>query len=311
MKSDESTPRRVVVGIDFSRAATAAARWVVRWLPADTEVVLVHALVVPEVHGFLADRYPLPESLLVNARAGAERRLKELSPSLGVNRIWLETREGRPRDVIAQVARDYHAELVVVGKHGEGGPMRGYPGRTADGLVRSSPVPVMLAAGMMQETPTRLIIPLTFSSVTRYVVDWVRQLSGWFDPEIIVVHVVGSAVLSHVLSMAAVVQGNASMSKPEIDRVFAGERDQWTKSLVEAGVPAARITSEVAFGEVSQEVLDAVSRHSADMIVMGSHAGTIRRALLGSAASAVLRRAEIPVLVVVEPEEKVATPGSA
>ena len=36
---------------------------------------------------------------------------------------------------------------------------------------------------------------------------------------------------------------------------------------------------------------------------MGSHAGPLRRLLLGSAATAVLRDAGIPVLVVVEPEE--------
>ena len=47
----------------------------------------------------------------------------------------------------------------------------------------------------------------------------------------------------------------------------------------------------------------AAGRHRADMLVMGSHAGPSRRLLLGSAASAVLREAGIPVLIVVEPEE--------
>jgi hypothetical protein len=36
---------------------------------------------------------------------------------------------------------------------------------------------------------------------------------------------------------------------------------------------------------------------------MRSHAGPLRRLLLGSAAAAVLREADLPVLVVVEPEE--------
>lgn len=296
--------RRVIVGVDFSQTSIAAARWVIRWLASDDELVLVHALVVPEMRGILAVRFPLPESLLVNAREGAERRLREVASSLRFDRIVLEIKEGRPRDVMAQAAHDHHASLVVVGKHGESSSKRGYPGRTADGLVRSSPVPVLLAAGLMKDNPKRLVVPLTFSSVTPHVVDWVKTLSDRFDPEIVAVHVVGSAVLSHVLSMSAVVQGNDSMSKLEIDRVFGAERDEWTRTLVEAGVPAARIRSEVVFGEVSQEVRDAVTRHGADMIVMGSHAGAIRRAFLGSAASAVLREAEVPVLVVVEPEER-------
>lgn len=46
------------------------------------------------------------------------------------------------------------------------------------------------------------------------------------------------------------------------------------------------------------------SRQGADLIVMGSHASAVRRALLGSAASAVLREAEVPVLVVVAPDDE-------
>jgi nucleotide-binding universal stress UspA family protein len=75
-----------------------------------------------------------------------------------------------------------------------------------------------------------------------------------------------------------------------------------TSALVAAGVPAGQITAEVVFGEVSNAILNSALQHRADMIVMGSHAGPVRRLLLGSAASAVLRGAEIPVLVAQEPE---------
>jgi nucleotide-binding universal stress UspA family protein len=299
-----SFARRVVVGVDFSESAIEAARWCARNLNGGAEVMLVHVLAVPEMPAFLG-LVQLPPSLIANARAGAEQRLRELSLSLPSPRIWVEVREGRPSEAIAQVARDFGAELIAVGKHGVGGRARGYPGSTADQLVRMSPAPVMVASGLPDGAPKRLLVALTHSSVTDLVLEWTRRLSDRFDAKVHVVHVIGSAVLSHVLSMAAVTQGKEIMTEAEIDRVFTDERDGWARRLVETGVPAERVDAEVTFGDVSQEVLAAASREHAQLIIMGTHAGPIRRALLGSAASGVLRNATIPVLIVREPEDEI------
>lgn len=297
-----SDVRHVVVGIDFSPASMVAARWAAGWLLRERELVLAHALVVPEVHGILANRYPIPDTLLANARAGALRRLHEASVSLGVPDSVLEVKEGNPADAIAAVARKVKAELIVVGKHGEGGPHRGYTGRTADRLVRSSPAPVLVADGVLSRPPQKILVPLTYSSITPHIIEWTRKMCEDSGAEVIAIHVVGSAVLSHVLSSSAVKRSEV-LTADEIDDVFREDGDRWKKQLVEAGIPPQRVHSEVVFGEVSSAVIGAASQHGADMIIMGSHAGPMRRLLLGSAATGVLREAGIPVLVVVEPAE--------
>lgn len=297
----ETRPRRIVIGVDFSASSIAAAQWAARWMAADAELVLVHTLVIPDVSGVLAQRLPLPPSLLANARAGAERRLRELIPALGSGRISIKTCEGRPADAIAQVARDYHADLIVVGKHGEGGIHRGYTGRTTDHLVRTSSAPVLVASGIPEGVPRRIVVPLTYSSITPYIIDWTKRLYDLTRADIIAIHVIGSAVLSHVLTMSAIKSGK-DLTPEEIDGIFGEDRDRWKKALVKAGIPAAQVSAEVVFGEVSEAVVGAVRQHHAEMVVIGSHAGPVRRPLLGSAASAVLRQADVPVLVVVEPE---------
>jgi nucleotide-binding universal stress UspA family protein len=293
--------RRIVVGVDFSPASIAAARWSVAWLAANNEIILVHALVVPEMTGILAGRFPIPESLLENARAGAARRLQQLIATFKTDSIKSEIREGNPADVIADVARDFHADLVVVGKHGEGGPHRGYTGRTADRLVRSSPAAVLLANGMPAGAPSRIIVPLTYSSITPFIIEWVRRLQESSNAEVVGIHVVGSAVLSHVLTMSAIKHGEP-LTAEKIDEVFAEDRDRWQHELVSAGIPREKVRAEVVFGEVSDAVVAAVRQWQADMVVMGSHAGPVRRLLLGSSASSVLRQADFPVLIAVEPE---------
>lgn len=293
--------RRIAVGVDFSPASIAAARWSIGWLAGDDEVTLVHALVVPEMRGILSDRFPIPESLLDNARAGATRRLEELMSSLGRRNTRLEIREGRPADVIAEVAKEEQADLVVVGKHGEGGPHRGYTGRTADRLVRTSPAAVLVANGMPEGAPSRIVVPVTYSSITPYIIEWARRAQAASGAQVLAINVVGSAVLSHVLTMSAIKTGEP-LSADQIHDVFAEDRDRWREQLIAGGIPAEKVSSEVVFGEVSEAVLATVHERSADMVIMGSHAGPVRRLLLGSSASAVLRQADFPVMVVVEPE---------
>jgi len=293
----------VVAGIDFSQSSISALRWMQKWLLGDGKLILANALVVPEIQGLLAERYPLPESLLVNARAGARKRLEELRGSFGIPDASIEIREGSPGDALVQIARECAADLIVVGKHGDGGAVRGYTGRTADRLVRAAPAPVLVANDVMGDRPTRVIVPLTYSSVTPFITQWAQRIHQASGADIVATHVVGAAVLSHVLSMSTIRTGETPTSG-QIDEIFSDDRDVWKNELVAAGIPAARITTEVVFGEVSSAVLMSASRHEADMIVMGSHAGPVRRLLLGSAASAVLRNADIPVLVVVEPEEQ-------
>jgi len=298
---DVDTRPRVVAGIDFSPSSVAAVRWIAKMFGENAEIVLAHALVVPEVRGILANKYPISKSLLANARAGAARRLEEVRTTHGLGDVSKEIREGRPADVIADIARAGAADLIVVGKHGEGGPLRGYTGRTADALVRASPVPILVANGMLLDSPRKILVPVTYSSITPFVIEWARRVHDASNAEVVIIHVVGSAVLSHVLSMSSVTKDEVP-SETEIDEIFSEDKDRWTEEFVAAGIPANCITSEVVFGEVSRAILAAADSHRADLVVMGSHAGPLRRILLGSAASAVLREADIPVLVVVEPE---------
>jgi len=305
MRELTGVPRRVVIGMDFSPPSMAAARWASSAVFPGAEFILAHALVVPEFGGVLGGKYPIPESLLANAYTGALRRLRDASLALGLPNARLEVREGRPSDVIAAIVRDFEADVVVVGKHGEGGANRGYSGRTADQLVRSTPASILVANGPLHDVPKTIVVPLTWSSITPHIIDLVKVVSDSTGARVAALHVIGSAVLSHVLSMAGV-HHHEPVTADQIDEMFRDDADRWKKELVSAGIPAGRITSEVIFGEVSSSVLGAARDHGADLIVMGSHAGPLRRILLGSAASAVLRDSDIPVLVVVEPDEEAA-----
>lgn len=292
----------LLVGVDFSEPSTAVVNWVARYFAPGAELVLLHSLMLPDWPTFLPGKWSLPESFIDNARAGAEQRLRELALAVPDARTMTRVAEGRPAEALAKTAEQIHALLIAVGKHGERGTSRGYTGSTTDRLVRISRVPVLMVGGNFSAAPKRILVALTFSSITPLVLEWTKRLSDQFGADVLGVHVIAAAVLGHVLSMAEVTE-HKSLDAAGIDQVFSDDKDGWRKQLLDVGVPAKRVNTEIAFGEVAQEVLAIAERESADLIVMGSHAGPVRRALLGSSASEVLRDAGVPVLVVLAPDE--------
>lgn len=299
---------RIVVGIDFSETSTAAAGWIASIFPG-AELTLVHCVEPPRVPAFLARRAALRERTLELAREGAGARLATIGRTLGTRRVRTEVRECEPVDGIVAAARAADADLVAVAATGLrlDGALRGHLGRTAERLARSSPVPLLMCAGAMRERPRALLAALDDAPITAHVLAWTRRLSALWDAKVTAVHVVSSAVMTHVLSMAAVGGADDAEVSTVARDTFRSDADGWINAMVVAGLDPRRVTSEVDFGEPGQEIVAASVRLDSDLIVLGSKgAGAVRRAFLGSVVSEVLHWSRCPVLVVVDPEEEIA-----
>lgn len=294
--------QRVVVGVDFSAASVAAMRWAAGELAPDAELVLVHAVDVPEPPSFLRGRFPPRETLAGTAREGADRKLRDLSTSLGVQRIWLEVREGRADDVIDAVAAEYRADLVVTGAHGERGGVLKQLGSTAERVARSAPAPVLLAREPLPVRPARVLVAMDEEGLTAALQQWTAFLAQRLDAAVTGLHVVSETVLGRLVSLAAIVSGTPEPEIPSLGVGALEDANVWMRELVANGLDRTRTRGEVAYGDPAHEILAAAERLSAHLIVLGRHrAGGVRRTLLGSVADRVLRAAPCSVLVVGEP----------
>lgn len=141
--------RRIVVPVDgspTSNKALVAALQIAR--DAGGSVRLVHVMdALSYVTGFEAG--PI---VLEAAHEGAERVLVaalEIANSAGVTaQTQLIDRPGeRLGDCIAREARDWKADLVVVGTHGRRGVSRMLLGSGAEEVIRLAPVPVLVIHG--------------------------------------------------------------------------------------------------------------------------------------------------------------------
>lgn len=290
---------RVVVGMDFSLPAEAAARWTARHFAPGAEIVLMHAIAVPKPPRFFSGKFPPRETVIETARAGADKRMRELSASLGADRIWIEIREGDPAEQLAAVATEYSADVIVVGPHGARPGIWDRPGGTAEKLLRHSRAPILLATAPADAAPRQLLVPIDDSGVTGTILDWARFVAEPTDAELTIIHVVSSTMLNDLLSAGAVVSG---VMIPIPDEVLASaelDAGNWLqRTVAEANLERPGVNTQVIAGDPAHEIIASAERIGSDMIVMGSSAGGLRATLLGSVAREVLRAAKQPVLVV-------------
>jgi universal stress protein A len=140
-----TTPRTLLVPIDFSEPSQAALEYAVKL--AATLDGRVHVLNVVELQGFhLSDLGAAMSAemidMIVAGNQGAVERLADKYRATGrIGDVVLRT--GDPRDVIDAVARELEVDLIVMGTHGRRGLKRLVLGSVAESVLRTASCPVV------------------------------------------------------------------------------------------------------------------------------------------------------------------------
>jgi nucleotide-binding universal stress UspA family protein len=140
--------------------------------------------------------------------------------------------------------------------------------------------------------PDRVLVPFDGSPLAERALEHAaRNLA---DAAIVAVYVVNP--LDSILSVEA-------GGLPVAADWYEDERERAAAALDEATALAAdrgvEIETAVVTGQPTREILAYADEHDVDQIVLGSHGRDgVRRAILGSVAETVVRRAGVPVTVV-------------
>ena len=284
---------KIVVGIDFGPLASQASRWTLHTFAPGAELILVHALDLPETPDFLRGRLPTREDHAIKAKGDATARLGELADSLGVPGVRTEVREGHPAQVLARFAHDVGANLIVVGEQGNRRGLLGM-GSTAESLLHIAPVPVLLLRMVPEARPETLLVPIDTSATGDAVLATAAEIARELDARVILQHTLSPGLVGRI-SLISTDKAAAAMENEMI-----AETGRWLERKARAaGLHPAQIAVHVCFGAPAPEILAASERLENAMIVMGSRgAGTVGQMLLGSVASTCVRSSSCPVLVV-------------
>lgn len=258
-------------GSETSAASLAVAEAMAERHGADLHVLHVE-IVSPSGHGALA-----PDTVTADDLGGRKR--------LDVTR-----RAPSPGAAIVEYAAEVSADAIVMGTHGRSGWDRVVLGSTAEYVLRRAPCSVLTVgpqAAPFAQGP--VLASVEFGDAEAGVIETAAGLAHHAGTRLIAFHAVEPLILPAPYAVEMGALGTDTLindAKEALD-----ERLETRISL-----PLAR-ESVIRSGSAMVEILDLARERGAGLIVQGSHGRTgIGRALLGSVAEAVAKRATCPVL---------------
>jgi nucleotide-binding universal stress UspA family protein len=225
-----------------------------------------------------------------DTREAVRAQLAELvGPESGA---WpLDTEFGAPAQTLAQLAEARDASLLVLGI-GRHSPFdRLFGTETALRALRSTQRPVLAVPADATRLPTRALAAVDFTPAS------VRAAEAAIE----VVAEGGTLVLAHVKpSVNAAQPLLADWDRAYTQRV--GELFGRLHAMLGERRPDVRLTTAVVIGDPADQLLELATRAGAELLAAGTHgAGFVERVLVGSVATALLRRATCMVLAAQEP----------
>lgn len=138
---------------------------------------------------------------------------------------------------------------------------------------------------------TRVLVPLDGSKTAEAIVPFVLEIAGPLDLEVVLVRVV-------VPIPPAVVEGIRNVAVEDVEARQAEAETYLSGVAAELRDRGVRVRTVVRRGDPVTEIASAARELEADLIAMTTHGrGGLGRLLFGSVAEAVLRTAELPVLM--------------
>ena len=275
----------IVVGIEDSELSDAAVQMAYR-LAADRgmQVVPVHA-------GDLSTSWwdHLREEDLARGREATAERLSHRLASAGLDpgdlRETLQVVAGPAATALVSEAERVAAELIVLGRHRREGVLD-FLGDTARGVLMETGCPVWVQSGPPREVRT-VLAAVDLSPAGRHCVALAREEARAHGAAVILLHCFEhpelGAVFGYPVPMPlALVRSSRQKEEQQFHQLVA--HFDWSELEHEAVFVDADPRTEIL-------------ERDADLVVVGTHVrGGLRRAVLGSVASRVLRRSETPVL---------------
>jgi len=304
---------KILWSVDFSRDSKAALRFL--WgigFPRGSEGLVIHVITKNEELQRLGHVPDLTTQLSQLQKTTIERVLRNLKkladgflPSKLTHKIL--TKEGNPGEEVLSVLKKEQVDLAVLGTRGLSRVKRFLLGSVSDWVIQEAPCPVLVVRGSGRRTDRgmRIVIATDGSQEGERAVEFLNQLTFPQNSEIVLFHVIEPTDYTMVQDdYRTVGLGPSGLQKlkdwaKEIHR--RREQDQTSllrqtkKTINRHNVKVEKI----AVGYAAEEIIKAAYRFRADLIVMGSRGLTgVKRTLLGSVSSRVVRHAPCSVLVV-------------
>ncbi len=247
----------------------------------------------------------------VEAVTAAEEYLEEvrrvivsMEGSFAPARIELFTSFGKPEQQIVEIARREKADMLVMTTHGRTGFFRLVLGSISAGVIHNCHLPIVLISPLVPES-SELLEEALLETTTLSEDKKTRRLLVTVDGTL-----KSEAVLEPATTLAKQMGGEIillTVANPRIpfvpldnDKEVREENVNYLEDLAQEVIAEGiNCVKEVRLGNPVDEIVDYAHRSHVCMLVMATHARAgLGQMLLGSVATEVVRRSNLPVLMV-------------
>jgi nucleotide-binding universal stress UspA family protein len=293
-------PKRILLASDGSEEAARAARTAIELsekLGAELHLVYVGRMpsAFYESPGVWALDPELQSEMEVRMEEEAITRLAEEVHSIreaGGKFAQAHAKVGRPDAEIVKLAEELAADLIVVGSRGLGPLKRMLMGSVSESVLHHAHASVLVARGEPISFPTKILAATDGSEEAALAASTAADIARRTGSELHVVHVGEVTPAYHPERHGYLAQYDKLQEEAQCS---LDEQVEQIKATV--------AQAHLRMGLADKEIVVLSEEIGAGLIVAGSRGlGPLKRALLGSVSSSVVRHAHRSVLVVREEE---------
>ena len=307
--------KKIIIGIDFSDASLAGARWVAEHLAPKADLLLVHVVSVPRppiyLHEHIAPTID-QRSTLVPRLYTALRGFADL---LGYGRARVGIRTGVPWSALARVADEVKADLICVGRGNKRQGSSRFGATTPQRLLGVSRVPVLVIPQGVVTKPSRVLAALSGRPGGERVMPVAKLLASAWGSQVEAIHVVEANVRqdsripigasrAHLIGTRSAGDGRSIGIDALDESALCTLASQWIASTISASGTTAIHKPSIRIGDAGQELIaSARNEPGPSVVVMGRVGETLPMPPLraqyrcGSTTRMVLWAAPGPILV--------------
>ena len=286
---------KILVAVDSSKKSHVVETALGRLWPTGSEFSVISVVDMRHWEGLPA--------LIEDARHEAKSIVKAASEQLSKTgyTVTTATPEGSPKTTITDYAKQWNADLIMVGSHGSNAATRFLLGSVAQSVLRGASCSVEIVRNL-PPTPSRglkILIPTDGSPCSLRAVREAASRPWPPQSEIRVLSVV-QLLTADVPSFSSSMQFASPNLVDEITEI-ARARAEDAIAAARQTLSATGVTVHYAtpLGDPRGVILDEASKWNADLIILGSHGRHgLEHFLMGSVAESVAAYAKCSVEVV-------------
>jgi nucleotide-binding universal stress UspA family protein len=309
--------RKIVVGIDFSDASLAAARWVADHLAPNAELLLVHVVSLPRPPIYLYEQLAPTIDQRSTLAPRLYAALSAFGELLGNDRVRVGVRTGVAWSALARVANQVKADLICVGRGNKRKGSSRFGATTPQRLLAVAGVPVLVIPQGVATKPNRVLAALSGRPGGERVLPVAEQLASAWGASLEGIHVIEAdvrRVLAASPRLLAAQQYFASASSENERRIGIDSLDEaklrelasgWLASTFATAGPSVPYEGQVRIGDAGQELITTVRDKPGPAVIVLGRVGENLTGLplqsqyrCGSTTRMVLWAAPCPVFVV-------------